>query len=118
MQQNACLRSFLARRFLSVSLTSPIKTALLIICSPLGQGVRLADKRTGICIYGSSLALKSYRSVSKCPRNAIFTVLGTPPQPIAIRLDNRTGVLRSEERRVGKECRYRVCQDHSKKNRE
>src|SRR5438067_852474 len=93
MQQNACLRSFLARRFLSGSLKSPIKTALLLICSPLGQGVRLPDKRTGICIYGSSLALKSYRSVSKCQRNAIFTVLGTPPQPIAIRLDNRTGVL-------------------------
>src|SRR2546429_9653507 len=46
-----------------------------------------------MCIYESPLALKSYRSVSKCQRNAIFTVLGTPPQPIAIRLDNRTGVL-------------------------
>src|SRR5207244_7628177 len=67
--------------------------ALLITCSPIAQVVGSPGKVTGMCIYGSSLALKSYRSVSKCQRNAIFTVLGTPPQPIAIRLDNRTGVL-------------------------
>src|SRR6266566_4520228 len=75
------------------SLTFRVNCSKMLICSLLGQGVRLPDKRTGICIYESPLALKSYRSVSKCQRNAIFTVLGTPPQPIAIRLDNRTGVL-------------------------
>src|SRR5947199_918495 len=75
----------------------------------------LSDWSSDVC--SSDLILINGRSIEHFTQESLRRHIGMVMQDVALFNDTVEANLRSEERRVGKECRCRWARDHEKKRR-